>query len=177
MDNIFGKHVYLTAIDVKDAEYTLNLRNSGRALETMPKIDNTIEQQAEWIKYQRSIPNDYFFKIRNYDEKEIGIVSFYDIDEANMIAEIGRYISNGTSVENVEALILVIDACVNNYNVDKILLHVLKKNKTVYNFWKNFGAKVIRDMDLNGLPATEMILYKQDYTIYRDQVYSLIFAE
>lgn len=174
MDNVLGKLVYLTAVDVDDAEYTLNLRTTGKAKYTMPKIDNTIEQQKEWIKYQRATPHDYFFKIKTYDEKDIGVVGFYDIDEDNNIFEIGKYVATGRPLENVEGLILAIDICCEKYNVDKILLHVLKNNKSVYKFWKEFGAKEDKDIIFKGYPTTEMILYKQDYLINRDEIYNLI---
>lgn len=174
MNDILGKLVYLIAVDADDAEFTLNLRNVGRASETMPKIDNTLEQQKEWIKHQRTIPHDYFFKIRTYDNKDIGTVGFYDIDEVNNVFEIGRYIANGLPLENIEGLLLAINTCFEKYNVNKILLHVLKNNKSVYHFWKKFGAKDIKDIDLKGHPATEMILYKEDYIVYRDKIYSLI---
>lgn len=173
MEDIHGKVVYLKSADIEDAEFTLQIRNVNNTDGRIPKLDNTIQDQINWINSQRKKEGDYFFIIKNFQEHSVGVVGFYNIDEDKQIFEVGRYVAVGSPIENVEGLILAINTCLENFKVTSMILSVLESNTTVLNFWKSFGAKVTNKILVSGCPAFEMILHKDDYINYRNKIYKI----
>lgn len=57
---IEGRFVELKSVTVDDAEFTRNIRLDPDFAEFFPPLNNTIEQQKQWIENHKTKKGDYF---------------------------------------------------------------------------------------------------------------------
>mgnify|MGYP001810731639 CR=1 FL=1 len=136
---IRGKNIVLRSVDEGDSEFIINLRNDDKLTQYIPKITVTIEQQKGWVANQRTILGDYYFLILNRHLSPLGTIGLTGLK--NNEIELGRFISRGNAVENLESSLIVCDYVYNVLNVQEIRLEVVKENVNVLSLWRRLGAK------------------------------------
>ena len=148
---IKGKAVSLKSVDLDDAEFIVKIRNDNSKNMYLHAVPNDIKLQEKWIENQKNRLGDYYFVIYDNNLKKCGLASIYDINETDHMAEFGRWISWGNSVQNIESVILAFDFAFNNFNINTIYMRTMYDNKAVRSFWKRFGAESlgkVYEMDL-----------------------------
>jgi len=104
---IEGKFVDLISCTEDDAEFTIALRKDPELGKFFPAVDNTVEQQKNWIKGQRQKPGDYFFVVWNKKGERIGTIGLYGIEDG--VGEGGRIIFRDANPYEVSEAQLLVD--------------------------------------------------------------------
>lgn len=135
---IKGNYVTMRAVDTEDADFIIRIRTSPHAVLYLHHTSDNLEEQRKWITNQRAKENDYYFTVLNSRGEKIGLVALYNINEKK--AELGRWVSNGNALENLEMVYLLHDWGFNELGLQEIYSCTMKINKKVVSFWKKFGA-------------------------------------
>lgn len=136
--SIEGKYVKLISATVDDAEFTLKLRQDPELNKYLPRIDNTIEQQIQWINHQREKKDDYFFVIWDMNGNRIGTISIYDIEDDH--AEAGRLIVRGNAFQSMEAQMLSFEFGFVYLKLNQIYSYIYADNVRALRFNQQFGG-------------------------------------
>lgn len=136
---IKGKNVSLKYVDCVDAEIILKLRTNEELNKHIHHTENDLKKQKDWILNQQRRDGDYYFVILNKREEKIGVISLYNIEDEN--GELGRWISVGNAIENLEAVVLMHDFGFDFLKLKNIYTCTSKDNTKVINFWKRFGGE------------------------------------
>lgn len=162
-NTIHGHFVDLRCADIGDAEFTLKIRNDPMQTQYVPRVNNTIENQRLWIARQRSKEGDYFFVILDKEANPVGTISCYDINSDDYNCEVGRYLSYGDPIQNVEAILLLYDFVFDVLNLKTIIMEIDNRNKRVINMHKKFGVEYQATTEKNGWTAKKYYLYREVY--------------
>lgn len=168
---ITGRRVILRPVEDHDAEFTLQIRNDEELTRYIPKVESNLERQRIWINYQRRKEGDYFYIIENLYSKPLGTLAYYDI--LGDTCELGRYISYGSSFENVEAATLILDVIFAG-NLRRIVLNNDERNQGIISFWKKFGAVFVGSKQMEGWRAAQYLLVREEYLKKRGAIAKLL---
>lgn len=133
-----GYHVDLRSADQEDAEFTLQIRQDQEFTKFLPKIENTLEQQKEWLQYQRQKEGDYFFVVWNKKGERIGTIGLFDVSEGR--CEGGRLAMRGNALENIEAQFLSFQFAFEKLHLKEVINYIYIENSSAVRFSKFFGG-------------------------------------
>ena len=168
-NDIIGKFVTLRSADESDAEFSLKIRQTTKALKYMPPLNVSIDQQTEWIKKQRKLEGDYFFIALNNDGERIGVLSVYDIDDKK--AEIGRVVMQGKSCESLEAWLLLLEFSFDTLNLCEVSAYVKPDNARAIRFYKFFGGTAVKNSTaVRNFPFIEMSFNAVSFLEHKQEV-------
>lgn len=170
MQSIRGQRVNLRCVETTDAAFTLEIRNDPELTAFIPRINGNIAGQTAWIERQRNKWGDYFFLIERAGRQPIGTLAFYDMDEDGKTCEVGRYISRGNALENVEAVILLLDEVFAKRKMESVRLDIDERNQKVIHFWRKFGAEFQLLAQMDGWTAARYILYREKYNKNKGEI-------
>ena len=171
---LVGKWVALRCAEETDAEFTLAIRNDQTLTEFIPRIDGSIEQQREWIRIQRQHDNDVFLLIDDSEGRPKGTVSYYNFCDGGRTCEIGRYISQGSALQNVETIILILDYIFSKTEISQVILNNDSRNHKIIRLWEKFGAEFFENISMNGWEAAQYRLSKKRYGQCRKKIITLL---
>lgn len=174
MQTIVGQRVNLRCVEPADAGFTLAIRNDPELTAFIPRVKGDIEGQTAWIERQRSKPGDYFFVIERPEKQPVGTLAFYHVDLEGKSCEVGRYISRGSALENVEAAVLLLDAVYAGGSMETVVLNNDERNQKVIHFWKKFGAEFDALSQMDGWRAARYILRREKYRENRGKITALL---
>ena len=144
---ITGKHIYLKPITVNDSKFIFNLRKIKKISLYLNNPPKKLSDQIVWVK--KNITNektlDFLICDKN-NNKKIGTIGFNDINKSNSIAEWGRWICTGTTLQNIESAITLLDYGFNKLKFKRIYSLTNSKNRKVLNFHKRSKAKFKREI-------------------------------
>ena len=169
-----GVRVTLRCAEEGDAEFTRMIRRDPQLTKYIPVIQGTLEDQICWLRKQREKKDDYFFVIEEHSGKSIGTVSCYDIDTESAVCEVGRYISYGNSMENVEAVLLLLDFVFGDLRMKSVILNNDERNHGIIGFWKKMGASFTESIPMGSWTAAQYRLTAEAYEMKRPGVMRLI---
>ena len=158
---IEGRYINLRAVCKEDAQFILNLRLDELKNKFIHKTPKDIELQEQCIERQRQTENDYYFLLINKNLERRGTISLYNITDSN--GELGRWISYGSSYENLESVILLHDFAFQQIGLDKVYTRTKIENKRVVGFWQRFGSDLCREVLIENWVASENIVTKETY--------------
>jgi len=178
IEPLVGHWVRLRCAEESDAEFTLAIRNDPELTKIMPKVHNTISGQREWIRHQREAADSCFLVIETLEGKPLGTQGFYDIDDQNSSCEIGRNISYGVPVENIEALVLLYDYLFGKRKMKQLIGHVQLKNRQIRNLSEKFGCSFVREVMMEGETGAAALCYNYPKAYYakRPKIIALLNA-
>lgn len=143
---IVGRHVYLSPMNVEDAETYVRWLNDlsvTDGLGTSCRI-TSLESEKEWIMNNSS---QYQFAIVTLkDDKLIGNCGIQQIDQLRQCAEVGLFIGDEENRNNgygEEVLNLILDYGFDYLNLNNIMLKVFSFNERAINCYKKVGFKEI----------------------------------
>lgn len=160
-ETLSGKFINMRSVDESDAEFILQLRLDSYNSQFINKTENDLDKQIEWIKSQRSRPNDYYFLFTDKENKKAGVISVYNTN--NKRAESGRFISFGNSTQNIEAVLMHYEFAYYQLGIDLVHFTVSKNNKKVANMWKRLGIPIVGEKQVNGIDSYYFELPKDKY--------------
>ncbi len=150
MLKITGKNINLRLVNVEDAQFILDLRlKKGEHLSsTQPNLQN----QKDWIGKYKNRENkneEYYFIIESKKEERLGTVRLYDFNNNSFCWGSWIIKDNSPYYTSIESALLVYDLAFNDLKFTNCHFDVRKNNISVVNFHKRFGAKIIKEDDLD----------------------------
>ncbi len=163
---IAGKTINLRDIEIKDAEFTLNLRLNSKKNKFLNQTSKDLEKQIEYIKRYKNLNNEWYFIIENKASLEpLGTVRIYDVIGNSFCWGSWIIKENAPLITALESAILIYEYAFYNLGFDHVHFDVRKENLRVKAFHERFGATKTRETGLD-------ILYeytKQDYEKIREK--------
>lgn len=141
-ETIEGKYTKLRSVVESDAEIIIKLRTDDTKNKFIHATKNDVALQKQWIRTQREKGGDYYFAVIDSKSNDVvGVVSLYNIDEKNGEAELGRWISYGNPLVNLESIALVHEFGYEKLHLINIYTCTMQDNVKVNSFWKKFGGE------------------------------------
>ena len=107
-----GKYIFLRSVKEEDAEFIIRIRTDDKMNHFVHAIDNDVKKEKRWNCDQHKRQGDYFFSlIRKRDGQILGTISVYNVKDG--AGELGRWLSYGNSIENLESAVLAHDFAFN----------------------------------------------------------------
>ena len=149
-----GKNINLELVEEKDAEFLLKTRMNESLNKYLNPVNNSIEEQLNWIKnYKIKEYNkkEYYFKIIDKKQKDVGFVRLYNIDYDLQKLTFGSFILNDNKPKYaaLEAMILAMKISFEYLKMEKVELDVRRENEHAKNFYNRFGFKKIRENEID----------------------------
>lgn len=170
-----GCYVDLKSAAVSDAEFTLSIRQDKDFSKYLPRIDNTLEQQRDWINNQREKTGDYFFVVWDKAKKQIGTISIYDIEDD--FAEGGRLAIRGNALQNIEAQLLLFRFGYDILGLKQIVGYVYAENTRALRFAESFGSIIDPPREKNGRLECKITNRKEDFAVCDKKLSALIYRQ
>ena len=140
-NSLTGKYVSLRSAIEEDAAFIIEIRNDSSKNGFVHDVDYDLQKEVKWIRDQQHREGYYFFSIVSHKKEEIvGNISICNIDKSQNNGELGRWVSYGSSIENLESVILTHDFAFDVLGLDYVYTKTLQDNKKVVSFWKRFGG-------------------------------------
>lgn len=148
---IQGKFVDLKSITLDDAdvEFSYQIRKEEKNSKTIGQLAASLEDQRNFIKWQIEEPGDYYFIVWNKKGERIGLIGVYDIHDG--IGELGREVNDGSSVEAMEAEVLLDEFCRTVLHLEKMTYVIYLSNKKHINNHKKRGIEMKKTVMRNGV--------------------------
>ena len=137
---IKGNFVYLKSLSIKDSYFIYNLRKKNKISKYLHSPPNSVYDQIKWIKDNIKKKDTLdFVIICKKKNKKIGTIGFDKIKKTK--AEWGRWICQGTTIQNIEAIIILLTFGFERLRFKEIYSLTNINNRKVVNFHKNTTAK------------------------------------
>lgn len=170
---IKGRYVDLRSATVEDAEFTLAVRQDPEFNKYLPRVNNTIEQQAAWISRQREKQGDYFFVVCDKEGNPIGTISIYDIEGDH--AEAGRLTMRGNAFQSIEAQLLSFHFGFNELGLKNIVSYIYADNARALRFTQQFGGVLQEPEEKDGHLECKAINSKEDFDACEKKLRALLY--
>lgn len=173
---IYGKTIRIRNIEEKDALSSLQMRKNESVNKYLHKVDNTVEEQIEYIKKMREAEGTYLFIAEDFNGTPIGTRKIYNVSANGDTCETGALIGLGSAVQNTELALLGYDFAFQILGVRKILLNVIADNVNVLNSQMRYGAvELYRAYNEEmGTDSVYSELSLENYLEHRASIYKLI---
>ena len=141
-----------TVVDT-DAEFILSLRTDERKRRFISETNSSLEVQKHWIKkykQREEEEKEYYFIASDAEGEYFGLYRVYKIESG--LPEIGSWITKPgyTKVSNpIKLDIAIKDFVFNKLQFNSIQFEVRRKNLSVNRYHQMFGAKLMREDELN----------------------------
>lgn len=172
---IQGRYVELKSATIEDAEFTLAVRQDPEFNRYLPRINNTLEQQKEWISKQRDKAGDYFFVVWDKSGNRIGTISIYDIEGEQ--AEAGRLTMRGNAFQSIEAQLLSFQFAYNILGLRNVISYIYTENERALRFTQQFGGVIHEPIEKNGNMEYMVTNSKEDFYVCEKKLASLLYRE
>lgn len=146
---IEGKYVNLREVMVDDAAFILNVRTSSKASQFLNKTENDIEKQIAYIKKYLTLDNEWYFLIERKDGTPLGTNSIYNVHGNEFTGGRWCMVDDSRPEEVLESAILGWNYAFNVLNLQKDSYDVRKANTKVLRYHRMWGARYIREDDLD----------------------------
>lgn len=141
-EEIVGRTVRLRSVTEDDAEVTLRMRTDPEKTRYVHSVPGDIDSQKAFIRSQMAKEGDYLFLVETLCGEPIGMKGVYNLDPAANSVETGRFISYGSQIQSIEALLLSFDFAFDILGVQKIHMSVLSDNTNMKGIQERFGVTV-----------------------------------
>lgn len=136
-----GKTVNLRSIEERDAQATFELRSIPDKTRFIHAATGNVEDQLNYIRNQQKKPGDWLFVIEDKQGAIIGMKGVYGYDSEARTAETGRFLSVGSQIQSVEALMLGFDFAFEVLDVVQVEMSALEENTNMRGMQRRFGAE------------------------------------
>ncbi|MFR1671743.1 MAG: GNAT family N-acetyltransferase [Candidatus Gastranaerophilaceae bacterium] len=162
---IAGKSINLRDVEIDDAEFILGLRCNEEKSKFLHKTDNSLDEQIKYIENYKNKNNEWYFIIESKDHERLGTIRIYDVQGddfcwGSWLVKDGAPVTTG-----VASAVLLYEYAFYELGFNKVHFDVRKENLRVREFHKRFGAKCVREDDIDAF----YFYSKADYENVRDK--------
>ena len=143
MTKILGEYIYLKDIPLNEYKKLYELRQNKNSNKYLNHISMNKLAQKKFIITQKKMGNFFFGIYRKKNDKFLGTISVYNISKSG-IAEWGRWLSNGTALENLESLYLLINFAIKKLLLKKLIAKTIFKNTKVISLHRKLGFQSVQ---------------------------------
>ena len=174
-DPIAGRYVELRSCNEDDASFTRDIRKDPEFVKFLPEVNNTLEEQKEWIRRQREKDGDYFFVVWDKEGNRIGTISVYEVNGDH--AESGRLAIKGSNpFQGIEAQILIFRFAFEVLGLQCIDGFIYADNERAIRFNKQFGGKQYPpETDENGRVIVRFEIWREDFEKVDKRMSSILY--
>lgn len=123
-----------------DAEFIISLRNNPDLNQYLHQTSNQVSDQIEWLRKYFERAGDYYFVIERKETGSAeGLISIYDVDESQHVAEWGRWILKPKSLAAVESAMLIYQVAFDFLHLKTVFCRTVADNKSVVSFHDSCG--------------------------------------
>jgi RimJ/RimL family protein N-acetyltransferase len=162
-----GKNITLREIQTTDAEFVLGLRTDPNKNKHLSPTLNDLERQRKFISDYFNSTTDFYFIISDHALRPIGTVRLYDVQGNSFCWGSWILASDAPTSAAIESALLLYDFAFFSLHYKGAHFDVRKANSKVVDFHKRFGARVVREDDLNFYFEYDLESYLQTRTKYR----------
>lgn len=180
------KNFKLIPACLEDADFILRLRTNDNLNKYLHPTDNSLENQIEWLKKYKDREKqqeEFYFKVIDLNNNDIGVVRLYDIDYEKSICTFGSFImkEDRPKTAAIESFVGILKFAFDTLELDKVLLDVRVKNERAKKFYNRFGFVKIHENDLDEfyeLTKEDFSrMYKQKYYVFMEEIMKVDFAK
>ncbi len=158
-----GKNINLRLVEISDAAFIVELRNSEKA-RILPKGATEISQQVEWLekyKTREAAKTEFYFVIESKSGEQLGLVRLYDFQEDSFCWGSWVIKDGAPLMTAIESALLVYELAFYDLGFAKSHFDVRRANPKVITFHEKFGAKRTGETELDFLFEITKESYKQ----------------
>jgi RimJ/RimL family protein N-acetyltransferase len=144
-----GKHIDLREITPDDADFLVRLRTDPDLNKHLSHTAADIEKQKKYILNYLASPTDFYFIITDRQQHPLGTIRIYDIQGSSFCWGSWILLREAPSSASIESALLIYDFAFFALHYDKCHFDVRKANIKVVNFHNRFGARIVREDEIN----------------------------
>lgn len=172
-----SKSLLLKNVEITDAKLILSLRTDCSLNKYLSKTNNSLEEQKEWlIKYKEKEKNklEYYFKISDKKNNDIGFIRLYNIDSKNEVVTFGSFIlkKDRPKYTAIESMVTIIYFAFKKLKMKKVILDVRVKNEHAKKLYNRFGFEKKFENGLDEFYELSLDkfekLYKEKYYVFME---------
>ncbi len=168
---IESKNIILRDVEIQDAEFILSLRCNENKAKFLHKTKNDLKQQQEYIKNYKTKNDEWYFIIENKENELLGTVRIYDlIDNCDFCWGSWLIKDGAPTTTAITSAILLYEYAFYKLKFTKAHFDVRKENKRVRAFHERFGAKCIKEDEIDSF----YIYSKEEYEKIRPKYLKFI---
>ena len=176
---IEGKLVDLVPFTLVDADNVVEIRNRDKNRYFLNQTYIiTSESQTKWYDNYLTRYDDIYWSIYNKQNRFIGTVRVYDIDEENDICDQGSLMIDEDIASEapyaVEVEILTLDFIFDILRIGNVINEDRADNKVMNNLTKKLGFKYVKDTKIGNVDYKYYLLSPEDYQKKRDTFAKII---
>lgn len=176
---IEGKLVDLVPFTLVDADNVVEIRNREKNRYFLNQTYViTVESQAKWYQKYLERFDDIYWSVYDKQNRFVGTVRVYDIDEENDICNQGSLMLDEDFAAGgpfaVEVELLTLDFVFDVLKIGKVINEDRADNKVMNNLTKKVGFTFIKDTKIGNVNYKYYLLYPEDYRKKREKLTLII---
>jgi len=144
-----GKHIALREITLNDANFLVRIRTDPELGKYLSRTTADVEEQKKYILNYLASLADFYFIITDYQQHPLGTVRIYDIRGTSFCWGSWILLKEAPSTAAIESALLLYDFAFFSLHYENSHFDVRKTNTKVVSFHTRFGARIVREDDLN----------------------------
>lgn len=149
---ISGKNINMRTVELNDADFIYEMRQNQSKTKYLSHVSGTVEDQKNWIinyKHREKDKKEFYFIIETKKGEKLGLVRLYDFQENSFCW--GSWLIKDTAPKStaIESALQVYEFGFYELGFDQSHFDVRKGNDKVIAFHKRFGAKIVKENDLD----------------------------
>lgn len=172
MSLIKGKKINLRLVDIKDAEFILEMRMQAHKTQFLSQVHINLQKQQDWLKSYKQKERaglEYYFIIESKNAEKLGLVRVYDLLSDSYCWGSWLIKDDAPITTAIESALLVYEFGFGKLSYKKSHFDVRKGNERVIAFHKRLGATEIGEDELNlyfNYSLEKYLKMKQKYRRY-----------
>jgi hypothetical protein len=173
MKSVSRYGITLRLVEVKDAEFILDLRTNSLLNQHLSPTSTKIIDQLNWIqnyKLREQQGSEFYFIAQDIEGNKYGTTRLYNFDEKSF--EVGSWIFSPEAPSGmaIKADIICREIGFDLLNADYCRFEVRKKNKSVVRYHLGYRPKKVNEDELN----LYFILSKEDFNSHKIKLLKFI---
>ena len=163
---ISGKNINMRTVELNDADFIYKMRQNQSKTKYLSNVTGTVVDQKNWIsnyQYREKDKKEFYFIIESKEGENLGLVRMYDFKDNSFCWGSWLIKDNAPKSTAIESALQIYEFGFHKLGFNQSHFDVRKGNDKVTAFHKRFGAKIVRENDLDYF----FIYSKDDYEIIK----------
>lgn len=144
-----GKNIALREVTLNDAAFLVRIRTDPELGKHLSPTAANVEEQEKYILSYLTSQTDFYFIITGYQQDALGSIRIYDIKGTSFCWGSWILLKEAPATAAIESALLIYDFGFFSLHYEKSHFDVRKTNTKVVSFHTRFGARIVREDDLN----------------------------
>lgn len=173
---LYTNNFVLKSVCIKDAKFILKLRMNENLNKYLSQTGASLEGQKQWLrnyKLRQKQGLEYYFKVCDKSDNDIGFIRLYNVDNKNKVCTFGSFIlkEDRPKLAAIESMVCIIKFAFYDLKMNKVVLDVRVKNEHAKKLYKRFGFQKIDENDLDEFYELTSDKFKK---MYNDEYYKFM---